>query len=67
MEIIGISKDPNSPCIPYQGKVLSITGNTPNYDTVENAKIHGLFPHQNCIHDMGFSEENLDYIQNQNK
>lgn len=36
-------------CSPWQGKVLSITGKTPGYDSLESAKAAGLF-HPNCKH-----------------
>lgn len=34
-------------CQPWQGKILSITGRTPGYPTLEEAKAAGLF-HPNC-------------------
>ena len=49
IRITGISSDPKSPCIPYQGKILSITGETKGYTTLSEAKAAGLF-HPNCIH-----------------
>jgi len=36
-------------CQPWAGKVLSITGNTAGYSTVQNARDSGLF-HPNCRH-----------------
>lgn len=36
-------------CAPWGGKVLSIKGNNPKYDSLENAKAAGLF-HPNCKH-----------------
>lgn len=36
-------------CIPFNGKILSINGNTPGYMTIEDAAIQGLF-HPNCDH-----------------
>lgn len=36
-------------CAEWEGKILSITGNTPGYKTVEDAKSGGLF-HPNCKH-----------------
>lgn len=36
-------------CASWQGKVLSITGQTPGYDTVADAEADGLF-HPNCRH-----------------
>lgn len=49
VEIIGRSIYPNSPCIPYEGQVLSLAGQTKGYTTIEDAKSRGLF-HPNCIH-----------------
>jgi len=39
-------------CIPWQGKVLSLTGKTPGYPTLEEAKSAGLF-HPRCRHAYG--------------
>ena len=39
-------------CVPWQGKVLSITGRTKGYPTLEEAKAAGLF-HPNCRHAYG--------------
>lgn len=39
-------------CQPWQGKVLSITGKTKGYPTLEEAKADGLF-HPNCRHAYG--------------
>ena len=39
-------------CAPWQGKILSITGKTPGYPTLEEAKAAGLF-HPNCRHAYG--------------
>lgn len=39
-------------CEPWQGKILSITGKTPGYPTLEQAKADGLF-HPNCRHAYG--------------
>ncbi|MBA1336721.1 MAG: hypothetical protein HPY66_3156 [Firmicutes bacterium] len=39
-------------CLPWQGKILSITGKTPGYPTLEEAKAAGLF-HPNCRHAYG--------------
>jgi hypothetical protein len=36
-------------CRPWEGKVLSISGNTPGYTSLESAKSAGLF-HPNCKH-----------------
>ena len=39
-------------CLPWQGKILSITGKTEGYPTLEEAKEAGLF-HPNCRHAYG--------------
>jgi hypothetical protein len=39
-------------CTPWEGKVLSLTGKTPGYPTLEEAKAAGLF-HPNCRHAYG--------------
>jgi len=39
-------------CVPWQGKILSITGKTKGYPTLEEAKAEGLF-HVNCRHAYG--------------
>lgn len=39
-------------CVPWQGKILSITGKTPGYPTLAEAKEAGLF-HPNCRHAYG--------------
>jgi hypothetical protein len=39
-------------CVPWQGRILSITGKTDGYPTLEEAKAQGLF-HPNCRHAMG--------------
>jgi hypothetical protein len=65
VEITGISKYPDSPCIPYQGKILSLNGDT-DPEIIEklggaymgllvDAEANGLF-HPNCIHGFGISD-----------
>jgi len=39
-------------CQPWQGKILSITGKTPGYPTLEEAKAAGMF-HPRCRHAYG--------------
>ena len=39
-------------CVPWQGKILSITGKTEGYPTLEEAKAAGLF-HPRCRHAYG--------------
>lgn len=48
-------------CAPWNGKVLSLTGETPGYPTMEEAKAAGLF-HPNCRHTYGLyiQEEELN-------
>ena len=59
VEILGVSKFPDSPCIPYQGKILSLEGQTKGYTTIAEAKANGLF-HPNCIHSFGVTQKVLD-------
>lgn len=59
VEILGESVYPDSPCIPYQGKVLSLTGRTKGYTTVKEAETNGLF-HPNCIHSFAVTEKVID-------
>lgn len=46
--VLGRSSFPSSPCIPYQGKSLSITGNAKGYIPLEEARAQG-FNHPNCL------------------
>ena len=62
VKVIGISSFPNSPCIPYQGKSLSITGRISGYTTLETARADG-FNHPQCIHSLVFSQENYKYAR----
>lgn len=59
VEILGHSIYPDSPCIPYQGQILSLTGKTKGYTTIEEAKGNGLF-HPNCIHSFSITQNVLD-------
>lgn len=59
--VIGLSSFPESPCIPYQGKTLSISGTTAGYTALEEARANG-FNHPNCIHSLGFSDDNLKFV-----
>lgn len=49
VQINGHTKFPNSPCIPFENAILSLTGKTEGYMTIKEAKAQGLF-HPNCIH-----------------
>jgi len=49
VEVVGRSLDDDSPCRPYEGKKLSITGKTKGYTPVDEARAAGLL-HPNCIH-----------------
>lgn len=74
VEIIGHSVFPNSPCIPYEGKILSISGATPKeltdklgsdyMGTFDEAEKNGLF-HPNCIHTFGVSDRIKDLYNSQ--
>lgn len=50
VRIVHMNIHPQCPlCIPFNGKILSINGNTPGYMTIQEAAIQGLF-HPNCDH-----------------
>ena len=49
VEILGRSAVDCSECKPYEGQILSLTGKTKGYTTIEDARANGLF-HPNCIH-----------------
>ena len=59
VEIIGHSVFPNSPCIQYEGNILSLTGITEGYTTVSEAEANGLF-HPNCIHSFGVTDNVME-------
>lgn len=48
VEVIGISAFPDSPCVPFQGKQLSVSGRTPGVTSLEQARAEG-FQHPNCL------------------
>lgn len=50
-DLVQVSEHANSCplCAPYQSEILSITGNHPDYETVDDARAGGLF-HPNCRH-----------------
>ena len=50
-------------CAPWNGKVLSLTGETPGYPTMEEAKAAGLF-HPNCRHTYNLYIADDDYTGN---
>ncbi len=49
-DLVKVSEHPGTCelCRPWQGKILSLTGNTPGYQTMAEAKAAGLF-HPNCF------------------
>ncbi len=59
VEILGKSKYPDSPCLPYQGSILSLSGKTEGYVTIDEAKGNGLF-HPNCIHSFAVTQNVLN-------
>lgn len=58
VQINGHSKFPTSPCLPFEGAILSLTGITKGYMTIDKAKAQGLF-HPNCIHHFGVTADVL--------
>jgi len=48
IEIIGVSAFDDSPCRPFEGVTLSLTGSTPGYTTLDEAISQGLY-HPNCL------------------
>lgn len=61
VDVVGRSSWPESPCIPFQGKTLSITGKTEGYTSLEAARAAGFF-HPNCIHTTVFSDKNVELV-----
>lgn len=53
-DLVIVSSHPGAceKCIPWEDKVLSLTGKTSGYSTLDDAKADGLF-HPNCRHDIG--------------
>lgn len=47
--MVSINGSDHPECAVWEGQVLSITGNTPGFDTVDDAESEGLF-HPNCEH-----------------
>ena len=62
-DLVIVSTHSNSckQCIPWQGKVLSLTGRTPEYQTLDYARSQGLF-HPNCEHAYSLSIDLEDDI-----
>lgn len=56
VQINGRTQFPNSPCLPFEGAILSLTGITKGYTTLDEAKAQGLF-HPNCIHHFAVTAE----------
>ena len=50
-DLVQVSKHyrPCDKCAPWEGRILSLTGRTPGYPTLEEAKVAGLF-HPHCRH-----------------
>ena len=65
VEILGHSVFPNSPCLPYEGQILSLTGIVEGYTTVDEAKAQGLF-HPCCIHSFGITDKVMEVYRNMN-
>lgn len=49
VQVNGRSTYPNSPCIQFEGEILSLTGATKGYTTMAEAEAAGLH-HPSCIH-----------------
>lgn len=60
--VLNKSSFPDSPCIPFQGKTLSMSGKTKGYIKESDAVKAGLF-HPQCIHTLGFSPANRKFIK----
>jgi hypothetical protein len=60
MDLVIVSDAPAecSLCRPWEGKVLSITGRTPGYPTMAEARAAGLW-HPNCRHNVGLFIEGV--------
>ena len=66
VQVIGHSSFPDSPCLPYENKILSLAGNTPQEiidklgdsyaGTLDEAEANGLF-HPNCVHTFGVTDK----------
>ena len=64
VEILGRSAVDCSECKPYEGQILSLTGKTKGYTTIDEAKANGLF-HPNCIHSFAVTDRVIEiYKQN---
>ena len=50
--IVSDSPDECEKCRPWEGRILSLTGQTPGYPTADQARAAGLF-HPNCTHRFG--------------
>lgn len=59
VQVNGHSTFPTSPCLPFEDAILSLTGKTKGYTTLDEAKAQGLF-HPNCIHHFGVTLDVLD-------
>lgn len=63
VEIIGHSVFPNSPCIPFEGQIISLTGITQGYMTLDEIKAQN-FGHPNCIHSFGVTDTVMEIYRN---
>lgn len=48
VDVLGESAFPDSPCVPFEGTQLSLTGQTEGFVTLEEARAEG-FQHPNCF------------------
>lgn len=55
---VSINGSDHPACADYEGQILSLTGATPGYDTVDEAESNGLF-HPNCMHTINPVEPDL--------
>jgi len=62
VDVVGTSSYPNSPCIPFEGTTLSLSGKTYGYVSYDEAVAAG-FNHPNCVHSTVFSNKNIELIE----
>ena len=57
---VSLGGDPHcGECKPWEGRILSVTGNTPGFPTYDEAKDGGCF-HPNCVHTLEEVDEAVD-------